>query len=80
MNKAEEFEEVFGNVPIKSIGTIKTYIKDNYVSKKIIKEKINLMQKSIDTLDYSDESNLVNSCVCDTETVIGFLKELLKEE
>ena len=39
----EEFEDLFGNVPIEDIKKIKKFIRDNYVSKEaiiVLKERI----------------------------------------
>ena len=39
------------------------------------------MKKSIAEKDYTDNTNLVNCCIRDTETVIDYIEnELLKEK
>lgn len=51
-----------------------------YIPVSKIKEKIELMQESIVNEDYSDNTNLVNCSVFDTNIVISYLLELLEEK
>lgn len=52
----EEFEDLFGNVPIKDLEKIKKFINDNYVSKEIVmilKERIHqLLDENAIARDY----------------------------
>lgn len=51
-----------------------------YIQVAKIKENIELMQESIVNEDYSENTNLVNCSVFDTNIVISYLLELLEEK
>lgn len=55
---AEEFEELFGNVPINDIEKIKKYIFQNYIPKSKIKENIKkYAEQFVETEKIEDELN-----------------------
>lgn len=51
-----------------------------YIPVAKVKENIELMQESIVNEDYSENTNLVNCSVFDTNIVISYLLELLEEK
>lgn len=56
----EEFEEIFGNIPFENIKKIQNYIQKNYISKDIIREKINERQFELqqEYKDFKDDIRL----------------------
>lgn len=56
----EEFEELFGNIPINDFKKIKEYINKNFVSKDKIREKINERQFELqqEYKDFEDDIRL----------------------
>lgn len=60
MSEAEEFEYIFGNVPFEDIKKIKDYIQENYISKDIVREKINERQFELqkEYKDFKDDIRL----------------------
>lgn len=69
MMSNEEFENIFGNVPIKDIEKIKKFISDNYVEKNKI---INLI------LDYSTPSKKNKRNITD-ENLQKVVQEILNK-
>ena len=64
----EEFEELFGNIPINDLKKIKEYINKNFVSKDIIRGKIK---------EYSNIKGDFATYIAVSERIKG-LQELLK--
>lgn len=60
MSEAEEFEYIFGNVSFEDIKKIKDYIQKNYISKDIVREKINERQFELqqEYKDFKDDIRL----------------------
>ena len=67
----KEIEEALGNTPIKSIRPIKKYVKENYVSKDKIREKIEEIK------EWDKEIHQENSWL--SPYLIELLEELLEE-
>lgn len=59
----EEFEDLFGNVPFENIRKINEYIDKNFISKQVIRDKI-------------EESRKKHNNLFDSQTI---LKEILGE-
>lgn len=57
---AEEFENIFGNVPFKDIKKIQDYIQQNYIPKNVIRDKINERQFELqqEYKDFEDDIKL----------------------
>ena len=60
MREAEEFENIFGNVPFEDIKKIQDYIQKNYIAKNIIRDKINERQFELqqEYKDFKDDIRL----------------------
>lgn len=71
---AEEFEELFGNVPINDIEKIKKYIFQNYIPKSKTKEKIEELKMSGGSDGTDSVENLAR------ELVIEVLQELMEDK
>lgn len=68
-----ELEETLWNVPIKSTQVIKKYIRDNYISKYKIIEKIQDLKETISRMDIEDIARMLR------EEQILILEEILEE-
>lgn len=57
---AEDFENIFGNVPFENIKKIQDYIQKNYIAKDIIRNKINERQFELqqEYKDFKDDIRL----------------------
>ena len=82
----EEFEELFGNTPFKNIEKVKKYIKDNYINKDKIRQKIEWCKSIIDNganavrfANSSKEEIERAERVRNISTMIDILEELLEE-
>lgn len=77
-NTTEEFEELFGNVPIKDIDKIKKYIFQNYIPISVIQNKIDELEPQVHLLQ-------PNAKPCElmrefkVEGALNVLQELLEE-
>lgn len=73
-NTIQEFEEIFGNVPIDDIDKIKKYLFENYIPTSLVKEKIEeLKQKAISYGTFIDKDESFN-----IQSKISVLQDILE--
>ena len=53
----EEFEEIFGNVPFKTIGKINKYIQENYISREEIEKYLKDEQERFEVYKRESKTN-----------------------
>ena len=76
----EEFEDLFGNTPLKNIEKIKEYINKNYIDKDKIRDKIELHTEYLINQAVTSNPTLDAHFRDKEKYIIQVLKELLEEE
>lgn len=71
----EEFEDLFGNTPFKNIEKINKHIKENYIPKQLIRNKIEEYQNLLTTCNKKEDIERIKGL---NERIL-ILKEILGE-